>query len=298
MSQDDIVIYEMLNGRVEMISLYNKFGAKSSLFGHLVNSYLHKFSAKGYSLGSFRYSPSLGNVDCSNCKFLTEKIKAYEYKERLSNLELFKKLCKKNRHEGKFSKSKGVGVFGNDAKDTSIPIEVWRYYLLTNRPEVLDTLFTWADLQAKLNSELLNNLGNFSNRVLSVIAKPCQLFECGSNRIGWVIASWLQSLLYRGMKQICIFINVDMLTQDSKKFRQRGGWRWWVEETEKDDGLNKCVPSIWYAVRRLIHGVSSSREPNTPLCVLKVTCKHILDTGMRGADQRFVVLTFAYSRLR
>lgn len=37
---------------------------------------------------------------------------------------------------GKFSKSKGVGVFGNDAKDTNIPTEVWRYYLLTNRPEV------------------------------------------------------------------------------------------------------------------------------------------------------------------
>ncbi|KAK9062551.1 hypothetical protein SSX86_019738 [Deinandra increscens subsp. villosa] len=76
-----------------------------------------------------------------------------------------------NYETGKFSKSKGVGVFGNDAKDTSIPVEVWRYYLLTNRPEVSDTLFTWADLQAKLNSELLNNLGNFINRVLSFVAK-------------------------------------------------------------------------------------------------------------------------------
>lgn len=37
---------------------------------------------------------------------------------------------------GKFSKSHGIGVFGNDAKDTKIPAEVWRYYLLTNRPEV------------------------------------------------------------------------------------------------------------------------------------------------------------------
>jgi methionyl-tRNA synthetase len=37
---------------------------------------------------------------------------------------------------GKFSKSKGIGVFGNDAKDTNIPPEVWRYYLLMNRPEV------------------------------------------------------------------------------------------------------------------------------------------------------------------
>ncbi|XP_010264123.1 PREDICTED: probable methionine--tRNA ligase [Nelumbo nucifera] len=77
-----------------------------------------------------------------------------------------------NYEAGKFSKSKGVGVFGNDAKDTKIPAEVWRYYLLTNRPEVSDTLFTWADLQAKLNSELLNNLGNFINRVLSFIVKP------------------------------------------------------------------------------------------------------------------------------
>ncbi|XP_059434251.1 methionine--tRNA ligase, cytoplasmic isoform X2 [Corylus avellana] len=77
-----------------------------------------------------------------------------------------------NYEAGKFSKSKGIGVFGNDAKDTNIPVEVWRYYLLNNRPEVSDTLFTWTDLQAKLNSELLSNLGNFINRVLSFIAKP------------------------------------------------------------------------------------------------------------------------------
>ncbi|KAG2661262.1 hypothetical protein PVAP13_1KG494300 [Panicum virgatum] len=77
-----------------------------------------------------------------------------------------------NYETGKFSKSKGIGVFGNDAKNTNIPPEVWRYYLLTSRPEASDTLFTWTDLQAKLNSELLNNLGNFINRVLSFIAKP------------------------------------------------------------------------------------------------------------------------------
>ncbi|KAI3957903.1 hypothetical protein MKW92_027060 [Papaver armeniacum] len=80
-----------------------------------------------------------------------------------------------NYEAGKFSKSKGIGVFGNDAKDTKIPSEVWRYYLLTNRPEVSDTLFTWKDLQIKLNSELLANLGNFINRVLSFIAKPSGL---------------------------------------------------------------------------------------------------------------------------
>ncbi|XVF65270.1 hypothetical protein PTKIN_Ptkin09bG0234000 [Pterospermum kingtungense] len=77
-----------------------------------------------------------------------------------------------NYEAGKFSKTKGIGVFGNDVMDTKIPVEVWRYYLLTNRPEVSDTLFTWDDLQAKLNNELLSNLGNFVNRVLSFVAKP------------------------------------------------------------------------------------------------------------------------------
>lgn len=31
-------------------------------------------------------------------------------------------------------------------------------------------------------------------------------------------------------------------------------------EAQKDDGLNECAPSLRYAVRRLIRGVSSSRE--------------------------------------
>ena len=30
-----------------------------------------------------------------------------------------------NYEGGKFSKSRGIGVFGNDAKDTGIPVEVW-----------------------------------------------------------------------------------------------------------------------------------------------------------------------------
>ncbi|KAL6576154.1 hypothetical protein OROHE_000625 [Orobanche hederae] len=44
-----------------------------------------------------------------------------------------------NFESGKFSKSKGIGVSGNDVKDTKIPVEVWRYYLLSNRPENLES---------------------------------------------------------------------------------------------------------------------------------------------------------------
>ncbi|CAG9829132.1 unnamed protein product [Diabrotica balteata] len=75
-----------------------------------------------------------------------------------------------NYEDGKFSKSRGVGVFGTDAQSTGIPSDVWRFYLLYVRPESQDSSFSWTDLVTKNNSELLNNLGNFINRAL-VFAK-------------------------------------------------------------------------------------------------------------------------------
>ena len=69
-----------------------------------------------------------------------------------------------NYEDGKFSKSRGIGVFGNDAQETGIASDIWRFYLLFVRPENQDSSFSWIDLATKNNSELLNNLGNFINR--------------------------------------------------------------------------------------------------------------------------------------
>eukprot|EP00092_Neocalanus_flemingeri_P103112 GFUD01131912.1.p1 GENE.GFUD01131912.1~~GFUD01131912.1.p1 ORF type:complete len:917 (+),score=367.75 GFUD01131912.1:349-2751(+) len=69
-----------------------------------------------------------------------------------------------NYEDAKFSKSRGVGVFGNDAQETGIPADVWRFYLMYSRPENQDSAFKWEDLMTKNNSELLANLGNFINR--------------------------------------------------------------------------------------------------------------------------------------
>ncbi|ELU11987.1 hypothetical protein CAPTEDRAFT_6394 [Capitella teleta] len=75
-----------------------------------------------------------------------------------------------NYEDGKFSKSRGVGVFGNDAMNTGIPADVWRFYLLYMRPEGQDSAFSWDDFLLKNNSELLNNLGNFINRALAFLS--------------------------------------------------------------------------------------------------------------------------------
>ncbi|KAK2861889.1 hypothetical protein Q5P01_001422 [Channa striata] len=76
-----------------------------------------------------------------------------------------------NYEDTKFSKSRGVGVFGDMAKDTGIPSDVWRFYLLYVRPEGQDSAFSWADMALKNNSELLNNLGNFINRAGMFVTK-------------------------------------------------------------------------------------------------------------------------------
>lgn len=75
-----------------------------------------------------------------------------------------------NYEDGKFSKSRGTGVFGNQAKDTGIPADVFRFYLLYVRPESQDSSFSWDDFLLKVNSELLNNLGNFINRGLMFVS--------------------------------------------------------------------------------------------------------------------------------
>lgn len=76
-----------------------------------------------------------------------------------------------NYQGGKFSKSNGIGVFGDDAMESGIPADVWRFYLLIQRPEDSDTEFTWDDFQAKINNILIANFGNFINRVLSMAYK-------------------------------------------------------------------------------------------------------------------------------
>ncbi|KAG6211970.1 putative methionine--tRNA ligase, cytoplasmic protein rar1 [Claviceps purpurea] len=78
-----------------------------------------------------------------------------------------------NYENGKFSKSRGVGVFGNQVRDIGISPSVWRYYLLSNRPETADTQFEWQAFVLSNNSELLANFGNFVNRIVKFVNAKC-----------------------------------------------------------------------------------------------------------------------------
>ena len=74
-----------------------------------------------------------------------------------------------NYEGGKFSKSRGIGVFGNNAAQTGVAPDVWRYYLLKNRPETGDTQFEWRAFVDANNGELLAKLGNLVNRIIKLV---------------------------------------------------------------------------------------------------------------------------------
>jgi methionyl-tRNA synthetase len=76
-----------------------------------------------------------------------------------------------NYESGKFSKTRGIGVFGTDVMETGIGADVWRFYIFYNRPEKSDALFTWKDFEEKVNGELIGNLGNLINRTLSFVTR-------------------------------------------------------------------------------------------------------------------------------
>ena len=91
--------------------------------------------------------------------------KGYNLVNRISAVDYL------NYEDKKFSKSNNIGVFGDDAMNSGINSDMWRFYLIRSRPENGDSYFTWDDFDAKINGELVNNFSNLINRVLSLTYK-------------------------------------------------------------------------------------------------------------------------------
>ncbi len=77
-----------------------------------------------------------------------------------------------NLEGDKISTSRNWAVWVNDyIEDFPDKIDNLRYNLIKNMPELKDSEFTWKGFQETTNNELVNNLGNFVNRVLVLTNK-------------------------------------------------------------------------------------------------------------------------------
>jgi methionyl-tRNA synthetase len=71
----------------------------------------------------------------------------------------------------KFSKSRKIGVFWDDALELLDDPTSWRFYLLYLRPERRDIEFSWEDFDKAVNGILIDNIGNLVNRVVSLAGR-------------------------------------------------------------------------------------------------------------------------------
>lgn len=75
----------------------------------------------------------------------------------------------------KFSKSRGVGIFGDDVVKISERLEIdedyWRYYLMRIRPETGDASFNWEEFYHLTRSDLSYKIGNLMNRCVAMSYK-------------------------------------------------------------------------------------------------------------------------------
>ena len=159
-----------------------------------------------------------------------------------------------NYEKGKFSKSKGIGVFGTDAMETGIPADVWRFYIYYNRPEKSDAQFTWSDFQEKVNGELIGNLANLVNRTLSFIhrfydshvpegAIPADFLLEVKNREEEITQHLEKAELRDGLKKIFA------LSSYGNKYFQAG--EPWKTRNETPSEASSLIKSLAYLIRDL-----------------------------------------------
>lgn len=73
-------------------------------------------------------------------------------------------------YEGeKFSKSRRIGIWADEAIEIFNEADCWRYALMRMRPEDKDTSFKWSEFVRIVNSELNDDIGNFIHRTLTLI---------------------------------------------------------------------------------------------------------------------------------
>ncbi|KAK4117010.1 methionyl-tRNA synthetase [Canariomyces notabilis] len=170
---------------------------------------------------------------------------------------------------GKFSRSRGIGVFGESTRKTGVPSDVWRYYLISRRPETSDSEFNWDSFIAA-NNALLKNLGNFVNRVLEFVnAKhfnniiPGQAdvhdpsFEVLKDEVNQLLAQYIEEL--DSVKLRSALSTVLSISQQGNGFLQSNK----LDNKLAENEPSKCAAVVNLAVN-LIHLLASLVAPFLP----------------------------------
>ena len=160
-----------------------------------------------------------------------------------------------NYESGKFSKSRGVGVFGTDAIETGIKADAWRFYIFYNRPEKQDYQFTWKEFREKYNGELLGNLGNLVNRTLLFVNKYYEgkIPDAPVDEELWTKVRELETKITENLEWANLrdaFHQIFEISDLANKAFQDG--EPWKTRNENPDAAAKLIHNLVYVIKDLM----------------------------------------------
>ena len=146
-----------------------------------------------------------------------------------------------------FSKSRGVGLYCDDALEL-LNGDLWRFYLLLNRPEGRDVDFSWGELEKAINGVLISNVANLINRVISFVQDrydgtipDVELDPEAVERVGAALSDVERAIddgaLGKALRSVC-----DLAVSGNEYFQRKAPWA---------SGDATAVASAFYVVRAL-----------------------------------------------
>jgi len=143
----------------------------------------------------------------------------------------------------KFSKTRGIGVWTDEALKIHPNPDVWRFYIMLNRPEKKDREFAWKELDKTINSTLVGSIGNLFNRCLTFINKHYKntlasgkLERSVENKIIKVFKKtsdhFEQGLISEALKEV-----IKLSDFGNEYFQEKEPWH---DEKTRPDTLHNC----------------------------------------------------------
>lgn len=161
-----------------------------------------------------------------------------------------------------FSKSRGIGLYCDDALETLDP-EYWRFYLLYNRPEGRDVSFSFEELEKAINGVLISNVANLFNRIISFVqtrlngeVSDAPIDPEVSEKLTETVAAYARAFdagsLSQGLRSAC-----SLAVFGNGYFQRKKPW-------EADD------PAVLTSAVHLVKGIATLLSPYLPRFAGKV----------------------------
>lgn len=197
-------------------------------------------------------------------------------------------------YEGeKFSKSNGVGLFGDQVKQLSkklgINEDYWRFYLAKIRPESQDSSFSMTDFVNCIRTDLVNNIGNFINRCFSMAKKftdgtVCFKIDKKLLQLTEKYTEHMENFRFREALKICL----ELSSEGNQYIQSEKPWD--VIKADPNKGkiiIGNAVNYCWTLLRLLIPFIPHTAEKILSSLEPKYTLRK--DPEAEGYDVHMIV---------